>query len=229
MDASHGKTQQSSTGESSVHSEMTDQRYVVILMPLLTDAFIVSHCPTTSDKTRYVTHDAVAEAPDGHCAHLPQYAAGVMRCTALCTGSRDSGTHTLMLFPVRVAEVHPGQRASSCPVRYTTRWRLGARADAPRMRSLAHAEVPRGAGEGVARGGGISPCTGARSSILGHPERPCGGPYPVAVFFFAFTRVYGSCKRSFMTAATACRFASASASTSPEVSGSPPLLAALPW
>ena len=40
----------------------------------------------TSDKARYVTHDAVAGAPDGHCAHLPPDAAPRVRCTVFVRG-----------------------------------------------------------------------------------------------------------------------------------------------
>jgi hypothetical protein len=43
----------------------------------------------TSDKARYVPHGAETGAQDGHDAHLPQYAACVMRCTDSVRGSRE--------------------------------------------------------------------------------------------------------------------------------------------
>ena len=46
----------------------------------------------TSDKARYVPHGVNAGAPDGHCARLPQYAAGVLRCTA-CVRGRAGQKH----------------------------------------------------------------------------------------------------------------------------------------
>ena len=47
---------------------------------------------STSDNARYVTHGMNTGAPDGHYAHLPQYAADVLRCTDFvrCRGGVDT-------------------------------------------------------------------------------------------------------------------------------------------
>jgi hypothetical protein len=54
------------------------------------DACHTLHAPTclTSDKTRYVPHGVDTRALEGRSAHLPQYAAPRVRCTALVWGRR---------------------------------------------------------------------------------------------------------------------------------------------
>ena len=47
---------------------------------------------TGSDKACYVPHGVKTGAPDRHCAHLPQYAAPHVRCTAFVRGRGGAGT-----------------------------------------------------------------------------------------------------------------------------------------
>jgi hypothetical protein len=105
---------------------------------------------STSDKARYVADGAGAGAPDGHCARLPQYAAGVLRCTA-CVRGRAGQQHWHASAAKRMRLLGEGLPRA---LRRPSLAGGAPEGEALYSRPLAAAEVGRGAGRGSQGGRG---------------------------------------------------------------------------
>jgi hypothetical protein len=113
----------------------------------------------TSDKARYVPHGVNAGAPDGHCARLPQYAAGVLRCTA-CVRGRAGQQHW---------HAYAWFRMSRWPAPPTYQKRSLCGWKTPRRRSVVEplaggCRGSPGRGRGVSEGGLLYPNSGGLSA-----------------------------------------------------------------